>query len=280
MYLLILLLVILLLYLIAIHPAKNDKINEFVGHRYAHRGLHDDKIPENSLAAFRRARDRGFGIELDVRLSKDGKLVVFHDETLERMVGIHGSTTDYTAVELAGMSLKGTEEGIPQLKEVLKLVNGKVPLLIEIKELSKEKEVAPALAMMMRSYEGPYIVESFNPTSLSRFRKVLPHVPRGILSQSYHKYPEFQSETFLALEFLLLNFIGRPCFVAFRKNHIKHNISFHLCRLMGASTMAWTVLSEEDEKMAFKAGFDTVIFEGYIPGEEKAEEKSEEAPEE
>ena len=266
MFFIILFLIILaLIYAILVLPTRNDRINAFVGQRYAHRGLHDDKIPENSMAAFARAVEMGFGIELDVRLSKDGKLVVFHDDSLQRMVGIHGSTTDYTAYELAAMSLNGTEEGIPLLKDVLKLVDGRVPLLIEIKELAKEKEVAPALAMMLRSYEGPYIVESFNPLSLARFSKVLPQVPRGILSQNYYKYPEFHSVLFLALQFLLLNRICKPCFVAYHKNHTKYNPSFHLARLMGAATFAWTVRSVEEEKEALKNGFDTVIFEGYIP---------------
>ncbi len=259
------LVIIAVIYCAAIHPTRNDRVNKFVGTRYAHRGLHDDKIPENSLAAFRAAVEGGYGIELDVRLSKDGKLVVFHDEDLQRMIGTHGKTTDFTAVELAGMSLLGTEEGIPQLKEVLNLVDGKVPLLIEIKETAEETDVAPMLAMLLRSYEGPYIVESFNPLSLHRFGKILPHVPRGILSHSYHKYPEFEGILYFALEFLLLNRICCPSFVAFQKNHTKLNLSFQLTRLMGAATFAWTVNSEEEEKAAFAAGFDTVIFEGYKP---------------
>ena len=263
--LLLLVLAVLGIYVLLVMPSRNDKINDFVGTRYAHRGLHDDKIPENSMAAFEKACEMGFGIELDVRLSSDEKLVVFHDEALDRMVGVHGSTADYTAVELAGMSLKGSDEGIPQLKDVLKMVNGRVPLLIEIKETAKEKSVATVLAMLLRSYEGPYIVESFNPTSLSRFAKVLPHVPRGILSHSYRKYPETQGFVFFLLEFMLFNRLARPCFVAFRQKHANNNPSFHIARLLGASTFAWTVRSAEEEKEALKAGFDTVIFEGYIP---------------
>ncbi len=276
MWILILVLILLfiaLIYLAAIHPTRNDMISTFIGIRYAHRGLHDSEAPENSLAAFKRAVDHGFGIELDVRLSSDGKLVVFHDESLKRMVGPHGRVSDFTAVELAGMSLLGTEEGIPQLKEVLKLVDGKVPLLIEIKESAKEKDVSEALAMLLRSYEGPYVVESFNPASLRRFAKVLPYVPRGILSQSYHKYSDYRHPIYFALEFLLLNRICRPSFVAFHKKHTKWNLSFKLTKLMGAATFAWTVRSEEEEKAAFKAGFDTVIFENYIPGSKQKEDE-------
>lgn len=267
---LVLLLIILIiagLYLLLILPSRNERMNEFVGIRYAHRGLHDDKIPENSMAAFKRAVEMGFGIELDVRLSKDGELVVFHDDSFERVIGCHGSTTDYTVAELKEMRLFGTEERIPLLSDVLSMVDGQVPLLIEIKETATEKEVAPEVAMLLRSYRGPYIVESFNPLSLGRFAKVNPRVPRGILSQDYLKYPEYRAPLYFILQYLLLNRICRPSFVAFHKNHAKKNISFILCRLLGAATFAWTVKSEEEEKKAFADGFDTVIFEGYIPGE-------------
>lgn len=272
---LIIILAIIGIYLLLILPSRNKRINEFVGFRYAHRGLHNDEIPENSMAAFRRAVEGGFGIELDVRLSKDGELVVFHDDSMERMVGCHGSTTDYTADELSKMSLAGTEEGIPTLAQVLELVDGRVPLLIEIKEQAVEKDVSVALAMMIRSYHGPYIVESFNPLSLRRFAKVNSKVPRGILSQGYLKYPEYRAPLYFMLQFLLLNRLCRPSFVAFNKNHAKKNLSFILARLMGAATFAWTVKSEDEEKKAFVNGFDTVIFEGYIPGDKKAETKSE-----
>lgn len=273
--LLIIFLVIIGIYLLLIFPVRNKRINEFVGTRYAHRGLHDENNPENSLAAFERAVDMGFGIELDVRLSSDGEVVIFHDDTLDRMVGCHGSTVDFTAKELSEMKLLGTEEGIPTLNQVLKLVDGRVPLLIEIKENAMEKEVAPKAAALLRGYRGAYIVESFNPLSLGRFAKVNPKVPRGILSQNYLRYPEHRAPLFFLLQFLLLNRLGNPSFVAFHKNHTKKNLSFHLARLMGAATFAWTVKSEEEEKSAFKAGFDTVIFEGYIPGgaAEKKEEK-------
>lgn len=270
---LVLIVVIALLYLFLIFPTRNKRINEFVGTRYAHRGLHDDKVPENSMAAFKRAVEYGFGIELDVRLSKDGELVVFHDDDLQRMVGCHGSTTDYTAKELSEMSLLGTKEGIPLFRDVLKMVNGRVPLLVEIKELATEKDVAPAAAMLLREYEGAYIVESFNPLSLMRYASVNPNVPRGILSQDYLKYPEFQAPLYFLLQFLLLNRVCSPSFIAFRKNHVKKNPSFHIARLLGAATFAWTVTSEEQEREAFKQGFDTVIFEGYIPGEKKKKEE-------
>ena len=262
---LLILLIIIGIYILLVMPAHNKRINEFVGTRYAHRGLHDETIPENSLAAFARAVEMGFGIELDVRRSADGELVVFHDDSLERMVGCHGSTRDFTAKELSAMSLAGTKEGIPTLNQVLKLVDGKVPLLIEIKENAVEKDIAAETAELLRGYRGAYIVESFNPLSLRRFRKVNSKVPRGILSQGYLRYSEYKAPLYFLLQFLLLNRLSRPSFVAFHKNHAKKNLSFILAKLMGAATFAWTVKSEEEEKQAFNNGFDTVIFEGYIP---------------
>ena len=100
---------------------------------YAHRGLHNDEIPENSLAAFEAACEAGHGIELDIQLSKDGEVMVFHDYTLIRMTGKEGKVCDYTAAELKSTSLKGTDQTIPTFAEVLDLVNGRVPILVELK---------------------------------------------------------------------------------------------------------------------------------------------------
>ena len=109
-------------------------MKKFDGIMLAHRGLHGGSIAENSIPAFAAAADRGIGIELDVRLSSDGEVVIFHDDTLERMTGMSGGVSNYTAKELAKLSLADTGYGIPTLREVLALVNGRVPLLVELKE--------------------------------------------------------------------------------------------------------------------------------------------------
>ncbi|MBQ1959290.1 MAG: glycerophosphodiester phosphodiesterase, partial [Firmicutes bacterium] len=151
---------------------KRQILDELLKWRYAHRGFHQKPVvPENSMEAFKRAVDEGFGIELDVHLSKDGKLAVIHDASLWRTCGIDLYIEEINLEDAQIYFLEKSEERIPELGAVLEMVDGRVPLLIEIKELSKEKDVAPALAMMLRSYEGPYIVESFNPLSLMRFAK-------------------------------------------------------------------------------------------------------------
>ena len=252
------------IYVLLIYPVRNDRINNYITNRFAHRGLHSDGAPENSMAAFKAAVRHGFGIELDVRLSKDGELVVFHDDDLERVVGSRGAVKDFTADELSKMRLMGTGEGIPRFADVLKMVDGRVPLLVEIKELPNDSAVSVAAAKMLKGYKGPYIIESFNPLSLMRVAKILPKVPRGILSQRYLNYPQYRSPLYLALQALLLNRICKPTFVAYHHRHAS-SISLKLARLLGAVTYAWTVRSPEEESVAFANCFDSVIFEGYVP---------------
>ena len=152
---LIILLVILIsglvVYACLTFPGKRRPISpELLGAQYAHRGLHNAERAENSISAFRHSVELGFGIELDVRLSKDGVLVVFHDDTLDRMTGLSGRVIDYTAEELSAMRLAGTEDGIPTFSEVLSLIGGRVPLLVEIKEDASVSEVGLKTAEMLK----------------------------------------------------------------------------------------------------------------------------------
>ena len=254
-----------LLYLFLVAPGKNGKMKDFKSVKYAHRGLHNGERAENSLSAFRAATEAGFGIELDVQLSKDGELVVFHDGTLDRVCGISGKVIDFTADELSKMKLSGTEDGIPRFSEVLSLVNGRVPLLVEIKEGMSGTPVAEAACKLLSEYDGPFIVESFNPLALKTVKKNLPKIPRGFLSQRYFDEEKFRKPLYFALQSLLLNFVCRPAFISY--NH-KHASAFGLRfvrRFFGAATVAWTVCSPEDEKRAYENGFDGVIFEKYNP---------------
>ena len=140
---------------------RRAAMEKFTKVHYAHRGLHDGERAENSMSAFAAAKKMGYGIELDVRLSKDGELVVFHDADLTRMTGIEGKVIDFTAEELAKMSLAGTADGIPTFREVLELIDGSVPLLIEVKMDPKEGGVAEKLIEVIEGYQGDFIVESF-----------------------------------------------------------------------------------------------------------------------
>lgn len=259
------LLLLLVLYLVAIAPGKRGNIARYKSVKFAHRGLHNDTRAENSMSAFLAARDMGFGIELDVRLSKDKKLVVFHDDTLKRVCGVDGRVDAYTVEELSKMSLSGTSDGVPLFSDVLAAIDGRVPLLVEIKEDAGNYEVSTAAAEMLAQYKGDYIVESFNPLSLGNIAKRLPGAERGILSHRYYAYEPYRKPLYFLLQCLLLNRVCRPSFIAYDHHHYR-SVSLRICRrLFGCTTFAWTVRSEEEEKAARAHGFDSVIFESYIP---------------
>ena len=140
---------LVVLYFLMIMPriVYKPDTSPFMEWLYAHRGLHDnaEKVPENSLIAFRKAVEGGFGIELDVQMSRDGVPVVFHDFTLKRMCGVEGRVCDYSYDELRRFSLIGSGERIPKFAEVLKLVNGRAPLIVELKTERTDMSVCRAV---------------------------------------------------------------------------------------------------------------------------------------
>lgn len=257
--------VLFLIYLFLIAPKNKKEMKKFKTKMYAHRGLHNAERAENSMSAFKAAVDGGYGIELDIRLSKDNKLVVFHDDTLDRVCGREGKVIDFTAEELAAFSLNGTSDGIPLFCDVLALVDGRVPLLVEIKEDPGNSAVSEAACKMLSEYRGEFIVESFNPLSLKTVKERKPEFVRGILSQRYYEYEKYRKPLYFLLQSLLLNFLCRPAFIAYDHRHAK---SFALRFVRGffdVPTLAWTVRSAEEEAIARKNGFDGIIFENYIP---------------
>lgn len=260
-------LLVIVALLFATMPGRRKlDFEKYLGHKFAHRGLHNETRAENSLSAFRAAKEAGYGIELDVRLSKDGELVVFHDPDLMRVCGVEGKVIDYTADELKNMNLRSTGEGIPRFSEVLELIDGRVPLLIEIKMEPGESGVAEKLAEVTTGYYGDYIVESFNPLALRRFAELKPEVPRGILSMAYHKDERFGGKFLytVLLENLMLNFLMRPDFIAYEKGNANNFWLRLIRRNFSTPLFAWTIRDEEEEAHAISDGFDTVIFEGYL----------------
>ena len=257
--------VLFLIYLFLIAPKNKKEMTKFKNLYYAHRGLHNDERAENSMSAFRAAVDGGFGIELDIRLSKDGKLVVFHDDTLDRVCGREGKVIDFTADELATFKLSGTDDGIPLFSDVLALVDGKVPLLVEIKENAGDSTVSHAACEMLKGYKGEFIIESFNPMSLKVVKEQYPEIPRGILSHRYFEYEKSRKPLFFLLQSLLLNFLCRPAFIAYDHRHANAFGLRFVRAFFKVPTIAWTVRSAEDEAIARKNGFDGIIFENYIP---------------
>ena len=266
---LLLLLFLAYLYLIMPNFKRRKTMLKFTEQKYAHRGLHGDGAAENSLTAVRRAVEAGYGIELDVRLSKDGELVVFHDATLDRVTGVSGCVDAYDYSELKAMHLLGTDDTVPLFTEVLSIVDGKVPLLIELKEEAGKHGVAEKTLEILEGYKGEYIIESFNPLTLGRVKEKKPEILRGILSMNYMAEKKYRKPLYFVLQTFLANVICRPDFIAYDHKEYK-NFGFRFCRgLFRVTTIAWTVRSAEEEKNAFKHKFDSVIFENYIPGENK-----------
>lgn len=261
---------LVLLYLFMIMPrmVKRPDKTPFLKVLYAHRGLHDNALaaPENSMAAFKRAMDAGYGIELDVQLSKDKIPVVFHDFTLMRVCGEEGKVADYTFAKLQQFSLYHSEEKIPAFADVLKLVDGKVPLIVEYKIPDGHTEVCSAADKLLREYKGLYCIESFHPLGLLWYKKHRKEVMRGQLSDNFIKAgeKEYSGILYFALHHLLFNFLTKPDFIAY--NHYRYqDLSRQLCRyLYGAVAVAWTIKTKE-ELAERKPDFDMFIFDSFIP---------------
>lgn len=158
----------------------------------AHRALHDRaaRRPENSRAAIRAAIAAGYGIEIDLQLSRDGVAMVFHDETLERLTETEGWLRDRTAAELGAIPLRDADDGIPTLTEVLAIIAGRVPLLIELKDQTlrmteSDGRLEAATAAALAGYGGPVAVMSFNPHMVARMAELAPAIPRGLTTSAY-----------------------------------------------------------------------------------------------
>lgn len=230
--LLIVVVVLAVLYLLMIMPRMLHKPDRspYLGVLYAHRGLHDNEsqAPENSMAAFQKAVDAGYGIELDVQLSKDKVPVVFHDFTLKRICGVEGKVEDYTYEELQKFPLAKSDQRIPKFSEVLKLVDGKVPLIVELKIEGLNTEVCPLADELLRAYQGVYCMESFNPLGVKWYRDHRPEVFRGQLAEQFLKHKEFNSPLYFVLQNLMFNFLTKPDFIAYNHKHAKA-LSLRIC---------------------------------------------------
>ena len=249
-----------LLYVLMLRGRTGHKdLPTLKGWYYAHRGLHGEGIPENSMAAFRAAKDGGYGIELDVHLMKDGTLAVIHDHSLLRTANVDIQIEDLTCAELDNYCLEGTQERIPLFSEVLELYAGEAPLIVELKPTTKNHAaLCKAACDMLAGYKGAYCVESFDPRCVAWLKKNRKEVIRGQLTENF-----FRSNSKLpgAVKFLMkynfFNVATRPDFIAYRFADRK-NISNFLCRkLWGLQGVTWTIRTKED--------FDIAVAEGWIP---------------
>ena len=238
----------------------------FTQYRYAHRGLHDLSagVPENSMAAFRRAVEQGFAVELDVRLTADGRLAVFHDGDLRRACGVGGAPEDLTADQLRRCRLFGTEETIPMLEDVLPLFREGPPLLIELKTRRNGAALADALCRALEGFPGDFLVESFDPLVLYCLRLRQPAYIRGQLARNFFRDPPIHPIPAFFLTNLCGNWLSKPDFIAYRHTD-RRALSLRLCkRLFGLREFSWTVASEADLR-AVEADGAAAIFEGFDP---------------
>lgn len=234
----------------------------FAGWNYAHRGLHtaDKSVPENSLAAFRRAAERGYGAELDVQLSKDGQVMVFHDDDLERMTGQKGKIWDFDFEELRKLRLAGTGEMIPLFTEVLEVFGkGTGPLIVEIKNGPRNDELCEKTYQIMGYYSGVWCMESFNPFVVDWFRKNAPEVVRGQLvtaKELYEGYPGFLGRMLVRAGF---SFRNKPHFIAYNLDYPTHPKVLKM-QQKGVLLFGWTA-----RKPGYESRADGLIFELYEP---------------
>ncbi|HHU52189.1 MAG TPA: glycerophosphodiester phosphodiesterase [Firmicutes bacterium] len=239
----------------------------------AHRGLHHNErgIPENSIAAFQGAMEKGYIIELDVAMTKDKQLVVYHDRKLRRGLGIDQYLHELTYEELSQYRLFGTNETIPLFRDVLAFVDGKVPLLIEIKNEGKAGEMESLIYKELQEYQGEYAIQSFNPFTLNWFRQNAPAVLRGQLAGGFavSDYDvEFAGTTRLPwykrflLENLLLNTVSRPHFISYEVAHAS-NTRLRRLKNLGVPLLGWTVRAKE-EYHRVRENFDNLIVESFL----------------
>lgn len=230
----------------------------FSAYRFtAHRGLYGDGVPENSLPAFLAAMEAGYASELDVHLTADGRLAVFHDHSLKRMTGAEGRVEEWSWPRLQALRLGGSACGIPLLEQVLELAGGRMPLLIEVKDETFSGRLERRLAAALSAYKGPVLVESFNPYVIWWFRRNAPEIARGQLAAG--DLPEMSRLKCWALRHMIFNWITKPHFIAYNVSDMT-DAFFKKCRC-GRGLFAWTVRTAEEYEKARRC--DGLIFEGF-----------------
>ncbi len=265
------------LFLVFPWPAGRKRRAPFAGRCYAHRGLYekDQSVPENSLEAFARAAAAGYGVELDVQLTRDGQPVVFHDDSLVRACGAQGKVCDYALTALRELPLFGTAHRVPLLADALDALargidaqSGRpapAPLIVELKSCPKadRSELCEKTLALLSAYPGPFCVESFDPFLVRYLYKHAPDVTRGQLTQAYrYSRKGLPGPLAFLMSRALSNFATRPHFLAYRYG--EKCLSARACELLGAMRVVWTIRSPS-EFGAVKQRADCVIFEHFLP---------------
>ena len=259
--------ILILLYLLALRGrTRHPLLRKLRRWKYAHRGLHGNGVPENSMAAFRLALENGYGIELDVHLLADGNLAVIHDASLLRTAGVDVKIEDLTTRELTNYPLEGTMETIPTFQQVLELFAGKAPMIVELKPENGNHDALTATACkMLQAYKGLYCMESFDPRCIRWLKKNRPDILRGQLAHnSLHEPGKVPYILRFVMTNLLSNFWNTPDFIAYRycdRNRLSVRIARKLWKIQGVS---WTLKTQEEFDTAAKENW-IPIFEGFKP---------------
>ena len=263
-----LLLFLFLLYLLTLRGRKDHPgLKDLRGWAYAHRGLHGQGVPENSMAAFRAALEKGYGIELDIHLLKDGNLAVIHDSLLNRTTGQPGRVEDLTTADLERYHLEGTQETIPEFMDVLTLYAGKAPLIVELKPVDgNHAALTEAACEMLSTYNGPYCLESFDPRCVAWLKKNRPNLIRGQLSENFTKSRnDLPGWLQFTLTHNMTHLVSTPDFVAYKFRDRKDTIGNDLCRkFWKMQGVTWTLKTQEEYDQAVKEGW-IPIFEDFRP---------------
>ena len=253
------------LFMLLPRGSRRSDMESFRGLAFAHRGLHTRTIPENSMPAFAAAVKRELPIELDIHLTRDKKIIVFHDDNLKRLCGVNFAPEELTWSQIRQLKLAGTGYGIPLFRDVLMLVDGKVPLMIELKLPDRDTDLCRRAYHMLKDYTGIYMIQSFNAFGLQWFKKNAPHVLRGQLSYDMRsKRDELPAAAYFGTRFLMCNILGRPDFVSYRYQNRKNFAFVILHYVFRCPAAMWTVRSQKDYA-ACSGRFDMVIFEGFLP---------------
>lgn len=256
------------LYMISCRKPSKEQTLPFKNLYCAHRGFFapDQSVPENSLRAFEQAAEHGYGVELDVQLTKDGKVVVFHDDTVDRETLYKGRVDSFTLEELQNMSLFGTvgeKNRIPLFTDVMQVLDGKSPTIVELKSTDNYDELCRKTLAILRRCKGPYCIESFDWRIVRWFRINAPDLMRGQLTENYANWHRsLPSIKAFAMSHLWTNMITRPDFIAYGSP--QYPLALRFAKQTGAFTVYWTATPSSDFSLLEKR-YDCIIFQHFTP---------------
>ncbi len=214
------------------------------------------------MAAFDAAVQAGYPIELDVHITRDGRVAVFHDDDLERMTGTPGRIEDRTWAEISALHLRGSSQRIPSLDQVLALVDGRVPILVDLKNGGRPGRLERAVAALLRDSQGPVAIQSFNPLTLAWFRVAAPSIARGLLASDFEGTALSRPKKFV-LRRLLLAPLSAPHWVGYDLRCLPHWAP-RVARSLGLPLVAWTIQTHDELRRATELA-DNFIFEKVRP---------------